>query len=119
MSPLSGGIWQSRRKPSDSYADGEGRGDTPRSPWSVSAKPCPAEGGREGGSEVAQSCLTLQPHGLYPTRLLSPWSFPGKSTGVGCLFLLQQRGLRAKLSHVLLPALFAVSSGMWSEKSFL
>ena len=25
-----------------------------------------------------------RPHRLYPTRLLSPWSFPGKNTGVGC-----------------------------------
>ena len=25
-----------------------------------------------------------RPHGLQPTRLLSPWDFPGKSTGVGC-----------------------------------
>ena len=24
------------------------------------------------------------PHGLQPTRLLPPWDFPGKSTGVGC-----------------------------------
>ena len=24
------------------------------------------------------------PHGLQPTRLLSPWDFLGKSTGVGC-----------------------------------
>ena len=23
-------------------------------------------------------------HGLQPTRLLCPWGFPGKSTGVGC-----------------------------------
>ena len=29
-----------------------------------------------------------QPHGLQPTRLLHPWDFPGKSTGVGCLCLL-------------------------------
>ena len=27
---------------------------------------------------------SLQPHGLKPTRLLRPWDFPGKSTGVGC-----------------------------------
>ena len=40
-------------------------------------------------SEVAQSCLTQQPHGLQPTRLLCPWDFPGKNTGVGCHFLLQ------------------------------
>ena len=25
-----------------------------------------------------------QPHGLQPTRLLCPWDFLGKSTGVGC-----------------------------------
>ena len=34
-------------------------------------------------SEVAQSCPTQWPHGLQPTRLLHPWDFPGKSTGVG------------------------------------
>ena len=26
----------------------------------------------------------LRPQGLQPTRLLCPWDFPGKSTGVGC-----------------------------------
>ena len=30
-----------------------------------------------------------QPHGLQPTRLLRPWDFPGKCTGVGCHCLLQ------------------------------
>ena len=29
-----------------------------------------------------------QPHRLQPTRLLHPWDFPGKSTGVGCHRLL-------------------------------
>ena len=33
-----------------------------------------------------QSCLTLQPQELYPTRLLSPWNFPSKNTGVDCHF---------------------------------
>ena len=32
---------------------------------------------------------SLQPLGLYPTRLLRPWDSPGKNTGVGCHFLLQ------------------------------
>ena len=32
---------------------------------------------------------SLWPHRLQPTGLLSPWNFPGKSTGVGCHFLLQ------------------------------
>ena len=30
-----------------------------------------------------------RPHRLQPTRLLHPWDFPGKSTGMGCHFLLQ------------------------------
>ena len=31
-----------------------------------------------------------RPHGLQPSRLLCPWDFPGKSTGVGCHCLLQE-----------------------------
>ena len=31
---------------------------------------------------------SLWPHELQPTRLLRPWDFPGKSTGVGCHCLL-------------------------------
>ena len=36
---------------------------------------------------VVSNCY--RPHGLQPTRLLRPWDFPGKSTGVGCHCLLQ------------------------------
>ena len=46
---------------------------------------------------------SLRPHGLYPTRLLSPWNFPGKNTGVGYHFLLQRifptHGLNPGLLH--------------------
>ena len=38
---------------------------------------------------AAQSCPTLQSHGLQSTRLLCPWHFPGNDTGVVCHFLLQ------------------------------
>ena len=31
---------------------------------------------------------SLWSHGPHPTRLLHPWGFPGKSTGVGCHCLL-------------------------------
>ena len=31
----------------------------------------------------------LRYHGLQPTRLLCPWAFPVKDTGVVCHFLLQ------------------------------
>ena len=42
-----------------------------------------------GGSvrvSVSHSVVSdsLQPHGLYPTRLLCPWDSPGKNTGVDC-----------------------------------
>ena len=32
---------------------------------------------------------SLQTHGLQPARLLCPWDFPGKNSGVSCHFLLQ------------------------------
>ena len=32
---------------------------------------------------------SLRSHGPWPARLLHPWDSPGKSTGVGCHFLLQ------------------------------
>ena len=35
-----------------------------------------------------------RPHGLQPSRLLCPWDFPGKSTGVGCHCLLQEWQMR-------------------------
>ena len=36
----------------------------------------------------AQSCLTLCDS--RDSRLLCPWDFPGKNTGVGCHFLFQE-----------------------------
>ena len=62
---------------------------------------CSSEGSRDsywsirillnwGSMSVAQSCPTLPPHGQGPARLLPPWYFPGKNSGVGCHFLLQR-----------------------------
>ena len=38
-------------------------------------------------SKKSESCSvisdSLQPHGLQPARLLCPWNFPGRNTGVG------------------------------------
>ena len=46
---------------------------------------------------------SLQPHGLYPARLLFPWNSPSKNTGVGSYSLLQQifltQGLNPGLLH--------------------
>ena len=39
---------------------------------------------------VIKSCPTLcDPLDCSPARLLCPWDFPGKNTGMGCHFLLQ------------------------------
>ena len=51
-----------------------------------SGLPCPSpthESEKWKGSRSVMSDF-LRPHGLQPTRLLCPWDFPGKSTGVGC-----------------------------------
>ena len=40
---------------------------------------------------AVQSCPTLCfPEDCSPTRLLCPWDFPGKNSGMGCHFLLQR-----------------------------
>ena len=44
---------------------------------------------RKKEGEVTVVFDSLRPHGLQLTRLLHPWNFPGKSTGVGCHLLLQ------------------------------
>ena len=45
----------------------------------------------------------LRPHGLQPSRLLCPWDFPSRNTGVGCYVLLQgiflTQGLNPHLLH--------------------
>ena len=65
-----------------------------------------ASGGRSGVGVcfVTQPWLTLcGPHGLKSFRLLCPWDFPGKNTGVGCHFLLggafPAQGLNPHLLH--------------------
>jgi len=51
---------------------------------------CSHHGEEYGGSGlVTKSCLALGTPQALPTRLLCPWEFPGKKTGVGCHFLLQ------------------------------
>ena len=46
---------------------------------------------------------SLRPHGPWPTRLLCPWNFPSKNTGVGWHFLLHgiflAQGLNPSLLH--------------------
>ena len=41
------------------------------------------------GGLIAKSCPTLGTPWTLPARLLCPWDFSGKNTGVGCYFLFQ------------------------------
>ena len=53
--------------------------------WSGVPFPSPMHESGKGKGSCSVMSDSLQPHGLQPTRLLCPWDFPGKSTGVGCL----------------------------------
>ena len=49
-----------------------------------------------------------RPQGLQPTRLLHPWDFPGKSTGVGCHCLLHSASVHtSKIALVTLHCNFS------------
>ena len=54
--------------------------------------------------------MTLQPGGLQPAKLLSPWDSAGKDTGVGCHALLQGSSRpRNQICVSMVPALQADS----------
>ena len=52
--------------------------------WSGLPFPSPMQESekRKGSRPVVSD--PQRPHGLQPSRLLHPWDFPGKSTGMGC-----------------------------------
>ena len=67
-------------------------------------KPSSIKKQRKKESEVAQSCPTLcDPKDCSLLGFLHQWDFPGKNTGVGCHFLLQEifltQGLNPGLPH--------------------
>ena len=51
-------------------------------------------------AESLQSCLTVRPHRRQPTRLPRAWDSPGKNTGVGCQFLLQEWKWKVKVKSL-------------------
>ena len=57
--------------------------------WSGLPFPSPMHESEKSKWSRSVVSYSSQPHGLQPTRLLRPWDFPGKSTGVGCHCLLQ------------------------------
>ena len=61
--------------------------------WSGLPFPSPMHESEKWKWSHSVICDSQRPHGLQPTRLLPPWDFPGKSTGVGCHCLLQSMKL--------------------------
>ena len=57
--------------------------------WSGLPFPSPMQESEKWKWSLSIVSDSLQPHGLQPTRLLRPWDFPVKSTGVGCHCLLR------------------------------
>ena len=57
-----------------------------------------------------------RPHGLQPTRLLRPWDFPDKSTGVGCHLLLWLSTLVIMKRCIGIIALFFHFYLQWLQK---
>ena len=58
--------------------------------WSGLPFPSPMHGSEKWKWSRSVVSDPQRPHGLQPTRLLRPWDFPGKSTGVGCHCLLRK-----------------------------
>ena len=56
--------------------------------WSGLPFPSPRHESEKWKWSRSVMSYSLRPHGLQPTRLLHPWDFPGKSTGVECHCLL-------------------------------
>ena len=56
--------------------------------WSGLPFPSPINESEKGKWSRSVVSYPQRPYGLQPTRLLRPWDFPGKSTGVGCHCLL-------------------------------
>ena len=62
-------------------------------------------------------------HGLKPIRLLCPWDFPGKNTGMGCHFLLQgifpTQGLNLHLFHWQVDSFYLPFSSIQFSRSVM
>ena len=59
--------------------------------WSGLPFPSPMHESEKWKGSRSVMSDSLRPHGLQPSRLLHPWDFPGKNTGVGCHCLLRDK----------------------------
>ena len=64
--------------------------------WSGLPFPSPMHESEEWKWSRSVVSYSQRPHGLQPTRLLRPWDFSGKSTGVVCHCLLRRESFIPK-----------------------
>ena len=84
-SVVSNSVWPHRRQPTRLPSLGVSRQEH----WSGLPFPSPMRESEKWKWSRSVMSDSSRPHGLQPTRLLRPWDFPGKSTGVGCHCLLR------------------------------
>ena len=86
--------------------------------WSGLPFPSPMHESEKWKCSCSVVSDSIQPHGLQSTRLLHPWDFPGKSTGVGCHCLLCLTGLFSHLCTWFVPSHYSdiYSSISYSER---
>ena len=68
-------------------------------PWSGLPFPSPMHDSEKWKWSQSVVSNSLRLHGLQPTRLLRPWDFPGRSTGVECHCLLHTLGYILKVER--------------------
>ena len=73
--------------------------------WNGLPFPSPMHGSEKWKWSHSVVSDSQRPHGLQPTRILHPWDFPGKSTGVRCHCLLW----RYRATHPLSPTYISQS----------
>ena len=80
---MSDSVWPHRQKPTRVPL-----GFSRQEHWSGLPFPSPMHEREKWKWSHSVVSNSSRPHGLQPTRLLCPWDFPGKSTGMGCHCLL-------------------------------
>ena len=62
---------------------------------------------------------SLRPHGLQPTKILCPWDFLGKSTGVGChclLCIIRAMQIKTTMRYYLTPVRVTINKKPTNNK---
>ena len=82
-------VWLSSTPQTAAHQASPSLGFSRQEHWSGLPFPSPMHASEKWKWSPSVMSYSSRPHGLQPTRLLCPWDFPGKSTGVGCHWLLR------------------------------